>query len=157
MTQETLTRLEIREVAELYFWALDRRDWAALEGCFAPDVRYSLFDGRVTMRSAQEVVTRLKGVSRYEATHHAWSNGLIEVDGDAASAVIHAVAYCVLPEAEGHGVRVRGLRYEDVYARSEAGRWRIATRNHVPVWQFEESAVSAERLEEQRLQSDVGR
>lgn len=157
MKDDTLARFEIRDIAERYFWALDRRDWDALESCFVPTARYDLFGGKVTMNSAAEVVARLKGVARYEATHHAWSNGQIEVDGAAGSGVIHAVAYCVLPEVEGRQVRVRGLRYEDRYARDEAGRWRIAARLHVPVWQFEAQAVSEEVLERQRLQSDVGR
>lgn len=157
MSDDTIARFEIREVAERYFWALDRRDWAALESCFAPDVRYSLYGGKIEMRSAQEVVTRLKGIVRYESTHHAWCNGLIEVDGPRATGVIQATAYCILPEAEGHGARVRGLRYEDSYDRNATGQWRIASRRHVPVWQFEAQAVGEDMLEEQRLQSSVGR
>ena len=98
------------------------------------------------MRSAAEAVQGLKGVAAHEATHHAWSNGAIEVDGRRATAVIHAIAYCIRPESEGHGVRVRGLRYEDAYALDDAGEWRITVRRHVPVWQFDAQAVSNELL-----------
>ncbi len=142
MKEDVLARFEVREVAERYFWALDRRDFKALESCFAPDVQFDLYDGRVKMRSAAEVVEGLRGVAAHEATHHAWSNGDIMVDGARATAIIHAIAYCVQPESEGHRVRVRGLRYEDAYALGEAGAWRITVRRHVPVWQFDAEAIS---------------
>jgi hypothetical protein len=46
----------------------------------------------------------------------------------------------VLDRIDGGQVLVRGLRYDDRLVR-EDGAWRIASRRHNPLWQYETVSV----------------
>ncbi len=139
-TRALLDRMALREVAECYFSSLDRRDWAALQTCFAADARYEMFNGRLALKGRDQILGRLREVSRFTETSHAASNMAFTLSGDKATGDIFAIAHCVVGPREGGRVRVRGIRYLDEY-RHEPGGWRIIARQHLPLWQYDADTV----------------
>ena len=73
-----------------------------------------------------------------EVTTHAVSNVVIRFDDDAEEADVDSIAMVALREVvdEQERVRLRGIQYADRFRREE-GRWRIATRRHLPLWEAE--------------------
>ena len=89
--QALLDKQAIAEVLYRYARACDRADEAMLRACFHPDAtnRHGRFDG-----SAADFCTfAMKIVHSNKREKHTVSNVLVEVDGDAAIAECHYVAY----------------------------------------------------------------
>jgi hypothetical protein len=121
---------EIRELAQLYSRAIDRRDTALLRTLYTADGTQSLasaFSG-----SADELVAMLDQAMPFmRYTGHHVCNHLISVSGDQAEGEVYALVYHVLPDGQGGSVEdVTGVRYLDQY-RKEQGRWRFAHRTGV--------------------------
>jgi hypothetical protein len=121
---------EIRELAQLYSRAVDRRDTALLRSLFTTDGTQSL--GSAFQGTADELVAMLDQAMPYmRYTGHHVCNHLISVSGDRAEGEVYALVYHVLPDGKGGSVEdVTGVRYLDRY-RKEHGRWRFAHRTGV--------------------------
>jgi ketosteroid isomerase-like protein len=134
-----LETARIRAVLERYFHALDARDAESLASCFseAAQVAYRGTGAEFMMRGNTAIAHQLiRTVGRFTATIHALSNTVIVVSGSTATADSFAVAHVI---ADGQAL-VRGLRYRDALTKTATG-WRIETRSHEPLWQYDVPTV----------------
>jgi len=137
MPDRVVDRLLIQEVLHRYAWALDGGDPGVLADCFTHDVRAE-YAGEQLAPGRQAILdytgARMEAV---EVTTHAVSNVVIRFD-DGAEADVDSIAMVALREVvDGQErVRLRGIQYADHF-RCEEGRWRIAARRHLPLWEAE--------------------
>jgi ketosteroid isomerase-like protein len=128
-------RLAIREVADRYARAVDRRDWALAATLFTDDA--VLESARFRLAGVGEILRGLRTVERYRATFHAVHNQTLELAGDEAS----GETYCVANHLFERDGRMRkldwGIRYQDRYRRGADGAWRIAHRELIVDWEQE--------------------
>jgi hypothetical protein len=76
----------------------------------------------------------MRVVERFSATFHAVHNQLVELDGDRASGETYCIA-SHLYERDGRQRKLDwGIRYQDLYVRSE-GAWRFARRELCVDWE----------------------
>jgi hypothetical protein len=132
---DLLEELRIQRKLRTYFYALDARDREALETVFADDVTVQYHtgtEGQFTQEGAKNIVDYLIGnMGNYRTRTHIGANHHIAIVGDKATTTTHAVATLW----KGDRLVVRGLRYVDEFVRMD-GDWRIKTRKHAPMWQF---------------------
>jgi ketosteroid isomerase-like protein len=118
----------IATIVESVATLADRREFDALEGLYAPEVRLdytSLAGGAPEVVSPQALMTRWAGVlPGFDRTRHALSDVAITVRGEEASATARVIADHWLGEAHW---QVRGAyAYELV---REGGTWRITAHS----------------------------
>ena len=134
-------QLVVRTVLERYFNAIDRRDYTLLATCFTEDVEFEFnLDTKIAVSGRDALIARMSAIGRPAASSHALSNTGVTIDGDEAEAVTFAVVHVVMG-VEGGKVLVRGIRYDDRLVRRD-GVWRIASRKHNPLWQYETVSMS---------------
>ena len=133
MAKDTLETLlakeEIRELVLLYSRAVDRKDIALLRDLYtadATDTHGNSFDGPA---DAYCDFLELSLPHMPYSGHHV-CNHLIHVDGNEGDGEVYAIAWHVIPDRDGSGLKhdVRLVRYLDRYRREEDGRWRFAKR-----------------------------
>jgi ketosteroid isomerase-like protein len=128
---------QIRALVTRYFMALDRRDHASLEECFAADA--TAWYDREYGPGRESIVAYLRGaMSRWNATTHLGSNVEVVMVGAIAHTQVDAVAYLV-SAADTNAtsrIRVRGLRYSDTCILA-AGRWVFSRRERTASWSFD--------------------
>ncbi len=129
----TVAELEARQavvdtITEL-FLATDRRDWAAVERCFAETVEFdmtSLAGGEPARLTGRAIASAWKdGLAPIESVHHQAGNFRVRIDGDAATAYCYAVAYHHRRVASGRNLRTFVGSYDFHLARGPDGSWRI--------------------------------
>lgn len=123
--QELSDRLEIQDLLVDYSYAVDRREWAALDAVFTADARIDL-TATGGVRGDLETIKRfLAGTQRhFAASQHLVAASKIELAGDTAS----GRTMCHNPLVfKGGEVMFVGLWYIDRFVRTEEG-WRIAER-----------------------------
>ena len=141
-TLRLLDQVAIREVIDLYFSSVDRKDFAALTSCFTPEAQGEYDAGRAVYLGGKAIVEALKGiVAQFKFSCHMIANEMIKVDGDHAKTDLRAVSI-VVPNGEGDKGRVlvRGLRYFDDLVRKPEG-WQISHLVHIPEWQYESALL----------------
>lgn len=135
-----LDRQEVVAVCVRYATALDRRDWALLRRCFAPDV-VAEFEGMGTLDGYEAVEAACRGaLEPLAASQHLLGNHEVTVDGDAAHASTYFQAQHVRPGTEGGDTYIVAGTYTDRLARDGDG-WRIVHRRLDVVWTDGNSAV----------------
>lgn len=114
------------------FLATDRRDWAAVEACFAPAVRFdmsSVGGGPEATTAARDIAAGWRqGLSGVEHVHHQAGNFVVRVAGDEADAFCYGIAYHHRARADGRNTRVFVGSYDFRLARATDGAglaWRI--------------------------------
>lgn len=142
MTQELLTKLAIRDVVERYFQALDGEDGDLLATCFADDAKviyHTGTPGEFGQNDGSSAVEYLvSNMKNYRLRNHGALNIRVTLLApDRAKSLTNAIA--VLWKKDR--LHFRGLRYEDEL-RLANGEWRIVTRRHSPLWQFDADPVS---------------
>ena len=124
-------RLALRELADRYARAVDRRDWALAERLFTGDC--VLVGPGYELVGRDAILAGLRRIDRYDATQHSVHNQLVEVTGDRAT----GETYCTAHHLYQRGGRRRklswGIRYQDRCAR-EAGAWRYERRELLLDW-----------------------
>lgn len=121
-------RLAIRELAERYARAVDRRDWELARALFSDDA--VLVGPRFELVGRDAILRGLRSVERYRATFHAVTNQLVEIGGDEASGETYCLASHLF-ERDGVARKLDwGIRYQDRFRRVD-GAWRIARRELV--------------------------
>src|SRR5262245_55031107 len=128
-------RAAIQAVLTDYALGVDRRDWALVSSCFAPDARADY--GYVARGPASQIIATLEQIMpQFETTLHTLSNFAIDVRGDHAEATTYCLAHHRMrPSAEApRQLLVVGVRYEDKLARVD-GTWRITDRTVRMDWQ----------------------
>jgi 3-phenylpropionate/cinnamic acid dioxygenase small subunit len=125
--QGLLDRQAITEVLYRYARSCDRADEAMLRSCFHSDAqhRHGQFEGR----SADFCTLAMKIILGTKLEKHQISNVMIELEGDAAMAECHYLAYHRQPSGvEGKDEDYfNGGRFIDRFER-RGGEWRIAAR-----------------------------
>ena len=124
----------ITELITLYAHAIDRRDEDLLTSLFTADARlaYGVFEG-----TASELIAwrRAHSDAGYRMTHHATTNVLIQLDGEAAAAQSYLnVVHRGEREGVAYDEHVRA-RYLDRLLQID-GRWLFAERTLVFDWSW---------------------
>jgi hypothetical protein len=129
---DLLDRERIRDTLARLSRGEDRRDAAALRGCYWPDatVDFGVFVGGFDDYLAWVV----PGSPAIPVTLHTLGQSLIALDGGGAAVETHVTAYHRIDMGtEEHDV-VLGGRYLDRMARRD-GEWRVAHRTMLYDWQ----------------------
>jgi uncharacterized protein (TIGR02246 family) len=124
-------RLALRELADRYARAVDRRDWELASTLFTEDCvlqgpGYELV-GRV------KILAGLRLIDRYAATQHSVHNQLVEIQGDVATGETYCTAHHVYARDGRRRMLDWGIRYQDRCVR-EGGAWRYARRELLLDW-----------------------
>jgi len=127
--QEMSDRLEIQDLFARYSFAIDERDWDALDAVFTPDavIDYSETGG------AKGSVAQIKAwlpiaMERFPRFQHMVATTKLELDGDRATSRTILFNPMVYRKDDGtEQVFFIGLWYRDTLVRTDAG-WRIAER-----------------------------
>ena len=140
-TNEVRDKQAIQEVLWRYAHALDRRDFDAVGRCFTSDAmaRYSGVDvgpGR------EAIVNHLRNVSRFSRTSHLFSNILVTLERNTATAHTTALSALASGEEGASSIFLRGIRYEDHLDRGPDG-WAISRRVHNVDWMIQAPEVPA--------------
>lgn len=142
MTLQTLLdRQAIAELCVQYTFALDAKNWALLESCFAPDPVFVHPGGRLA--GFDEILGRTSAaLTPLDRTQHLLGNIDVEVDGDTGRASTYFHAQHVRAGTPGGDLYVIAGRYEDAVVRTDAG-WRIRERVQSYLWRSGNRAVVA--------------
>ena len=129
-------RLAIQDLIVKYAWAIDTKNWDALDTVFLPDawLDYSSNPGGkaghyTTIRAWLE-----KSLAPFPVTQHLVTNIDVTVDGDRATA--RTMVYNPMGAATREGPLhffFMGGRYDDELVRTADG-WRIAKRVETALW-----------------------
>lgn len=134
-------RQEIADLCVRYTTALDTRDWALLESCFAPAPVFVHPGGRLEGFPAILHRTRT-ALTPLTATQHLLGTMVAEVDGDMARSVCYFQAQHVRAGTAGGERYIIAGRYADTLART-AGGWKITERVQAYLWRDGNRAVVA--------------
>lgn len=125
----------IVDVTVAYCWAIDTRDWAALDRIFVPDAT-AVF-GSWELEGLDAIRRRLeRTLSRLDASQHLVGTHQVHLDGDTATGRCYVHAQHVRDAAAIDGAGPLYLvagRYDDRFVRTPDG-WRIARRTLTPLW-----------------------
>ena len=127
--QELGDHLEITQVIQRYFRAMDTWDFELLQSVFTPDaaLHYDVFGG--VQMSTQEMLPAFRAFTRqFSFLQHMGGQLLIDLSGDTArsSNNLRAIHVQTTHEGEENEWVVYGV-YHDRHVRTAAG-WRIAER-----------------------------
>ena len=131
--QEISDRLEIQDLMTRYSYAIDSRNWGALDDVFTPDahIDYSVFGGSVG--NLEETKKFLgEAMPMFSTLQHMVSGTTITFTGDddrpmAANAKTQCHNPMTMGDDDNPSLMVCGLWYVDQLVRTDAG-WRIKER-----------------------------
>lgn len=126
--QQIIDREAIRDLVLCYSRAIDRKDVELLRDLYtedATDTHGDSFDGPADAYC--EFIEKSLPHMLYSG-HHA-CNHMISVEGDEGNGEVYALAYHVIPNAEGgQDEDFMAVRYIDNYRRCADGKWRFSKR-----------------------------
>lgn len=135
-------RVALRELAERYALAVDRRDGAALASLFAEDGELHIprppesLDPVIVTKGREAIESGIKVMGRFDATMHAVVGQVVDVDRDRATGVVSCLAHHVRRGTD----LVWFLRYHDDYVRTSDG-WRFVRRSLHVAWLEERPVI----------------
>jgi hypothetical protein len=121
-------RLEISDLLVAYAYAIDRRQWDALDEIFLLDavVDYREMGGiRGTLPEIKDFLAASMGA--FARTQHLMASSKVALDGDTATAVTMCHNPMVLADVAPQRLMTCSLWYHDALVRTVDG-WRIASR-----------------------------
>ena len=124
-------RLALRELADRYARAVDRRDWTLAATLFTEDC--VLQGPGYELVGREKILAGLRLIDRYSATQHSVHNQLVEVDGDRANGETYCTAHHVYERDGRRRMLDWGIRYQDRCVR-DGGAWRYARRELLLDW-----------------------
>ena len=126
--EEISDRLEIQDLMVRYSYAIDSRNWDALDDVFTPDahIDYSVFGGSVG-NLAETKAFLTEAMPMFTTLQHMVSGTTIAFDGDTATAKTQCHNPMTMGDTENPDLMVCGLWYVDKLVRTPAG-WRIKER-----------------------------
>lgn len=128
--QEMSDRLEIQDLFATYSFAIDDRDWDALDGVFTPDARIDYTETGGAKGSFAEIKAWLPtALERFPAFQHMVATTKLELDGDSAT----SRTILFNPMVHDGQTFFIGLWYRDMLVRTADG-WRIAERYEQASW-----------------------
>jgi ketosteroid isomerase-like protein len=140
--QRLSDRQEIADLCVRYTAALDTKDWALLESCFAPFPVFVHPGGR--LEGFPAILERTKAaLTPLTATQHLLGNVVVHVDGDTARSVCYFQAQHVRTGAPGGETYIIAGRYTDTLTRAAARGWKITERVQTYIWRDGNRAVVA--------------
>jgi hypothetical protein len=127
--QEMSDRLEIQDLFTRYCYAIDGRDWDALDAMFTPDARIDYTATGGAAGSLSEMKAWLGGaLAPFAMSQHMVALPNLVFDGDSASSRMILFNPMGMDDGEGNiATFFCGVWYHDKLVRTEAG-WRIAER-----------------------------
>ena len=129
----------IVNVAIAYTWALDTKNFDALNDVFAPDATGMLNGVHCDSRDA--IIARISGsLLRLDFTQHLVGNHQVNVTGNTATHRCQLHAQHVKTGTEGGDNFIIGGYYDDVFVRTANG-WRIQHRVMQPTWSSDNANV----------------
>ncbi len=139
--QHLTDRQEIADLFVRYTTALDTRDWALLESCFARSPVFVHPGGR--LEGFPAILERTKAaLTPLTATQHLLGNTVVQVDGDTARSVCYFQAQHVRMGTPGGETYIIGGSYADTLNRTDGG-WKITERVQAYIWRDGNRAVVA--------------
>ena len=127
--QEISDRLEIQDLLVAYSYAIDSRDFEALDEVFTPDawIDYTVFGGSAgTLEETKKFLT--EAMPMFSSFQHMVSTSKVDIDGDTATAKTICHNPMVMPLGDDKvQVFYCGLWYVDELVRTPEG-WRITKR-----------------------------
>lgn len=133
---DLVDRFLIERVLVRYLAYLDDQNWNGIVGCFTGSAEsYYNNDGQRLVGGAG-VSDWLHRMVVYAATNHTFSNAIINIDDDHATAHSRVIATLLSGEHGRGRVQVRGIDYQDELVRVD-NLWLICKRVHQPVWQYD--------------------
>nr|WP_255630613.1 nuclear transport factor 2 family protein [Novosphingobium sp. FKTRR1] len=133
--QEISDRVEIQDLFARYSFAIDERDWDALDSVFTPDARIDYTESGGVSGSFAEIKAWLpQALERFPMFQHMVATTRLVLDGDIASSRTILFNPMTYRPADGPDqVFFIGLWYRDKLVRTPAG-WRIAERYEEMGW-----------------------
>jgi len=129
----------IVNVAIAYTWALDTKNFDALQDVFAADATGMLNGVHCDTRDA--IIARISGsLLRLDFTQHLVGNHQVVVTGDTATHRCQLHAQHVKTGTEGGDNFIIGGYYDDIFVRTTSG-WRIQHRIMQPTWRSDNANV----------------
>ena len=133
--QEISDRLEIQDLFARYSFAIDERDWEALDHIFTPDARIDYTESGGAKGSLAEIKAWLPGaLARFPAFQHMVATTKLTLAGDKATS--RTILFNPMVEEGEGGERqtfFMGLWYRDTLVRTPGG-WRISERYEELGW-----------------------
>ena len=127
--QEISDRLEIQDLFARYSFAIDDRDWDALDEVFTPDAQIDYAETGGAKGSFEEIKRWLPvALERFPKFQHMVATTKLELNGDRASSRTILFNPMVHQNSDGSSQTFFiGLWYRDQLVRTDKG-WRIAER-----------------------------
>jgi SnoaL-like domain len=126
--QEMSDRMEIQDLMVRYSYAIDSRNWDALDDVFTPDafIDYSVFGGSTgDLPSTKEFLA--SAMPMFGSLQHMVSGTTITIDGDTAETRTQCHNPMTIGDGDDADLMVCGLWYVDKLVRTAEG-WRIKER-----------------------------
>jgi hypothetical protein len=137
--EATADVVAIQQVLHLYAYALDARDYDALDDVFTADARLHT-SGGTSMTPAQYKDMCATELPKLDATHHMVTNSLVHLDGDRATSRAYFQAQHVKKSLEPESQLLMAGWVDDELTRTSSG-WRIAVRRWHSSWSSGNRAV----------------
>ncbi len=135
--QRILDKNEIQETILKYAWGIDSRDWDLFRSIFADEVEmdFSSYSGAPGSKmSADDWVEGCKSLlPGFDATQHVLTNFMIDVAGDAASAIVYMKAEHFIANNLGDNYHTLGGHYTHRLERGSDG-WKIHATTLTVTW-----------------------
>jgi hypothetical protein len=134
-TAELRDRLAINDLLVRYAWAIDTKDWDALDGVFTPDAHIDYTATGGIAGTLGEIKPWLaESLAAFPATQHLLANSQVTLAGDTATArtAVYNPMGAATREGPLHFFFMGGI-YADQLVRTPAG-WRITDRVEHFVW-----------------------
>jgi 3-phenylpropionate/cinnamic acid dioxygenase small subunit len=133
--QEISDRLEIQDLFARYSFAIDDRDWDALDTVFTPDARIDYSETGGAVGSFDRIKAWLPvALQRFPRYQHMVATTRLMLDGDRATS--RTILFNPMVHRAEDGAEQTffiGLWYRDTLVRTHAG-WRIAERHEEFGW-----------------------
>lgn len=130
---DLLARARIIDRITELFLATDRKDWWAVEACFAPEVAFDMSSvgaGPASTKRPPEIADGWRtGLAGVEHIHHQAGNFVVRVNGQRADAFCYGIAYHFRARQDGRNTRVFVGSYDYQLVRDDAmpsSDWRIS-------------------------------
>ncbi|RJF93145.1 nuclear transport factor 2 family protein [Sphingomonas cavernae] len=126
--------VEIQQLLAAYVFAIDARDYDALDDVFTPDAEIDYrATGGAEGRWAEIKPWLGRALAPFPITQHLIGLPLIRIDGDTATARTMLFNPMQLARPEGDHLFLLGCTYADELVRTAQG-WRIAKRVETDFW-----------------------
>lgn len=126
--------VEIQTLLADYVYAIDAKDFDALDAVFTPDARIDYSQAGGESGTYQKIKPYLaKALAAFPVTQHLIGMPQIRLNGDRATATTMLFNPMLLRRESGDDLFFVGLNYRDELVRTAEG-WRISSRVEADVW-----------------------